>query len=312
MSSPLKQNTTTIQELLNTINNLPEAGTDLPELSNEGSAADLLNGKQLIDGDGNVVTGTIATKTKSDLTASGATVTVPAGYYASQATKIIEPAAQAIPSIIVDSNGLITASTNQSAGYVTAGIKSSTKQLLTKGTKTITPTKYSQIAVPADVYITGDITVAAIPSEYITTTDATASADEIMSGETAYVNGSKVTGTFSIDSELTAQDDLIAQIQAAVDSLPEAGGSNINIETVTIQLSSMTPGGVSGTLYYTDKTNNLQSLVATAGQVEVLKNTLMLAINGGEGITSSGLPIIYYSAGTCTLFQATQDGIINL
>jgi hypothetical protein len=26
MSSPLKQNTTTIQELLNTINNLPEAG----------------------------------------------------------------------------------------------------------------------------------------------------------------------------------------------------------------------------------------------------------------------------------------------
>ena len=58
MSSPLKQNTTTIQNLLNTINSLPEAGADLPELTNEGSASDLLSGKELIDADGNKVTGT--------------------------------------------------------------------------------------------------------------------------------------------------------------------------------------------------------------------------------------------------------------
>lgn len=58
MSSPLKQNTTTIQELLNTINSLPDAGTDLPELSNEGSAAELFAGKELIDGNGEKVTGT--------------------------------------------------------------------------------------------------------------------------------------------------------------------------------------------------------------------------------------------------------------
>ncbi len=58
MSSPLKQNTTTIQELLNTINSLPEAGgVELPALTNEGSASDLLSGKELIDGDGNIVTG---------------------------------------------------------------------------------------------------------------------------------------------------------------------------------------------------------------------------------------------------------------
>lgn len=58
MSSPLKQNTTTIQNLLNTINSLPDAGTDLPELSNEGSSAELFAGKELIDGNGEKVTGT--------------------------------------------------------------------------------------------------------------------------------------------------------------------------------------------------------------------------------------------------------------
>lgn len=42
-------------------------------------------------------------------------------------------------------------------------------------------------------------------------------------------DGNIVTGTFSIDSELSTQDDLISQIRAAVDSLPEAGG-NVSVE----------------------------------------------------------------------------------
>lgn len=50
----------------------------------------------------------------------------------------------------------------------------------------------------------------------IDTSDATASANEILQGETAYVNGNKITGTFTIDNELTTQDSLIAQIQTAL------------------------------------------------------------------------------------------------
>lgn len=38
-----------------------ETGIDLPTLSNEGAASDLLSGKELIDDEGNVVTGTIGT-----------------------------------------------------------------------------------------------------------------------------------------------------------------------------------------------------------------------------------------------------------
>jgi hypothetical protein len=130
MSSPLKQNTTTIQELLDKINSLPEAGSDgveLPELTNEGTASDLLSGKQLIDQDGNIITGTIPTKIESDLTAFAAMVTVPAGYYASPVTKSVATATQATPSVSIDANGKITASATQTAGYVPAGTKTGTK-----------------------------------------------------------------------------------------------------------------------------------------------------------------------------------------
>ena len=134
-----------------------EAG--LPSLSNPASSGQILNGYEAINEDGEKITGTIATKTSSNLTANGATVTVPAGYYAANATKSIATATQATPSITVDSNGKITASATQTAGYVTAGTKSSTYQLAFQAAKTITPTTSNQIAVSSGYYTGGSVTV---------------------------------------------------------------------------------------------------------------------------------------------------------
>lgn len=53
----IKNNTINLENILNKVKSLPESGINLPTLSNEGTAADLLSGKQLIDGEGNVVTG---------------------------------------------------------------------------------------------------------------------------------------------------------------------------------------------------------------------------------------------------------------
>ena len=120
----------TLGGIVNGINGI-QVGVDLPELTNPASEDDLLQGKELIDEDGNIVTGTMPTAT------------------------------QATPSITVNSSGLITATATQSAGYVAAGTKSATKQLTTKSATTITPTSSEQVAVSAGTYVTGDIKVGA-------------------------------------------------------------------------------------------------------------------------------------------------------
>lgn len=148
-------------------------GKKLPTLANPGVAGDLLSGKQLIGQDGNIITGTIPSKTSTDISVSGRTVTVPAGYYPSQASKSIASATQATPSITVSTGGLITASATQSAGYVASGTKSATKQLTTQAGKTVTPGTSQQTAVASGRYTTGTVYVAG---------DADLKAENIKSG----------------------------------------------------------------------------------------------------------------------------------
>ena len=100
-------------------------GRKLPDLSNPGAAADLLQGKQLVDQDGNVLTGTMPS------------------------------VVQATPSISVSSGGLITASAAQSGGKVAAGTKSATKQLTTQGAQTITPGTLTY-TISGGQYLTGN------------------------------------------------------------------------------------------------------------------------------------------------------------
>ena len=183
------------------------SGTNTSQLSTQGAkTVSPTESEQTAVGSGKYTTGTvkvgaipsdyvgtgIARKDSDDLTASGATITAPAGYYAENATKSVAsgsastPATSitANPSISVSSSGLITATASAtksvtptvSEGYVSSGTAgtitvsgSNTSQLSTQAGTTITPTESEQTAVASGKYTTGAVKVGAIPSTYVGT-----------------------------------------------------------------------------------------------------------------------------------------------
>lgn len=80
--STMEGNTELLKGLLQLAEN-NVGNVTLPELSNEGSAGDLLKGKQLIDGDGNIITGTIEPRDSEDIALYSDTgvVVVEPGFY---------------------------------------------------------------------------------------------------------------------------------------------------------------------------------------------------------------------------------------
>jgi hypothetical protein len=131
---------------------------------------------------GEKVTGNIPTKTISDLSADGKTVTVPAGYYAIPATKDVATGTATLddaeitvaPAIVVDPiTGKITAFNESTAnatptvieGYITEGTTGtivvkgeSTSQLSTQSARTYTPTTKDQ-TVYKGKYLIGDLII---------------------------------------------------------------------------------------------------------------------------------------------------------
>lgn len=136
---------------------------------------------------------------------SSVSVNIPEEVFETQSKNINPTESQQI--IVPDANydGLSSVTINAiPSNYVGSGV---TRQ----ANKTITPTKSAQTAIQAGSYAEGAVTVEAIPSEYIITSDATATDADIAYGKTAYVNGSKITGTHEC-----------------------SGGSSVNVETCTV------------------------------------------------------------------------------
>ena len=148
---------------------------------------------------------------------SSVTVNVPSETFNTQ-TKTVTPT-ESTQTVSPDNgyNGLSTVTVNPiSSTYIGSAVP-------TKGATTITPNSNSQTAISSGTYATGNIIVSAVPSETkeitsngtyaptsgkwfssvtvdvpssgIDTSDATATADDIVKDKTAYVKGEKITGT---------------------------------------------------------------------------------------------------------------------
>lgn len=118
----------------------------------------------------------VTRRSSTDLSASGATVTVPAGYYESQASKAVTSGSATNSGSVSDSSATVTTGTNTitlsksvsitptvSAGYVSSGTAgnvtvSLTGSVTTKAAATITPGTTNQ-TIASDTYLTGTQTI---------------------------------------------------------------------------------------------------------------------------------------------------------
>lgn len=96
---------------------------------------------------------------------------------------------------------------------------------ITLETKSVTPTKAIQKITPTTGKVLSEVTVAAIPDNYVDTTDANAKASDMLDGTTAYVNGVKITGTIANNGSVSATIDGITSTSATVAAGYTTGGT---------------------------------------------------------------------------------------
>lgn len=121
----------------------------------------------------------ITRRSSTDLTASGATVTAPAGYYQSQATKTVSAGSATAPSTISGTSATVSTGTNTltlsktisvtptvTAGYISSGTAGNSNVSLqasvtTQAAQTIYPSTSNQ-TINSGRYLTGNQTISAI------------------------------------------------------------------------------------------------------------------------------------------------------
>lgn len=259
-------------------------------------AGDVLTGKIIVAADGTVITGT--------MTNNGA------------ATKTLD---------------VTTISYTIPKGYHNG----SGKVQLVLETKTVTPTKSAQDITPSTGKVLSKVTVAAIPDNFVDTTDADAVAADMLEDKTAYVGSVKITGTMPNNGAVTKTLDGTTKSY----TIPKGYHNGSGEVSITTETKSATPTKSAQTI--TPSTGKVLTSVSvaaiptayqdvsgvTAGAADVLDGKKIVNAQGDvltgsmpnngatggsiDGLTTSSItiPAGYTSGGTVSLTADIEEAL---
>ena len=250
----------------------------------------------------------ITRRSSSDLSASGATVTAPAGYYSSSASKTIPDADFYIGNefgYYTDGNNYkwkfrafseVDSEEGDTPGYIadkTSHIGEWTVYNAIPTGTSVTPTESAQTIGGENVIMRGAVTVNAIPSNYVgsgitqrTSSDLTASGDTVSvpagyyasSASKAVASGTAGTPTAS---KGTVSNHSISVTPSVTNTTGYITGSTKTGTAVTVTASELVSGSETKTANGTYDVTNLASLVVnvSGGSSDVVTGTLNVASN---------------------------------
>ena len=213
---------------------------------------------------------------ETDLTASGATVTVPAGYYADSESYTL-PSGEFTGFPTVEANSELTSikvvQRIITAGYMPVSSSGTYSKKITdilpyQGATAITPTESQQTAANEKTWLTGAITVSAIPSDYV------GSEIDQRDGDDLTASGATVSVPAGYYAEAASK-----SVATGSAGTPTAAKGTVSNHSV-----SVTPSVTNTTGYITGGTKTGTAVTVSAS--ELVSGTLTISSSGTKDVTN--------------------------